>query len=447
MEHERSPLLKPNNLKLKDKLIYGLGHIHNDICAALWFSYGLIYFQIATDSNAILSGSLILLGQIVDAAATPLAGYVIDLTSNKLLWHMIGSLATVISFPIIFTVCKFCGGIYDVGIYFGVAVSIFQIGWALIQISHLAILPEMSRDHSDRTNLTSYRYSGSMAAYILVQLIAWGLFNKSYTENESLLGPSDLQTFLDISLIVDLIGALCSSIFIFYGIFYIRNGTSLSIKTRAISKTLVWDIIFSSKLYKVAGLYTCSRLYLNLTMIYMPLFLNDVVLLQKRLVATVPLVMFTSAVIASLVYNTFNKICHLKYKSVFFGAWLASISGNILLMAYEQNDEDLSSIFLAAALFGIGSSLAIIISLTLAVNLVEPGTIDGFIFSAVTFADKLINGLVVFIIEYLKCSNKLDCPYYYWNIMVFINGAVITISLIFIYMINVRDVFSNQSNK
>ena len=28
------------------KLAYGLGHVYNDLCAAVWFSYMLIYLQV-----------------------------------------------------------------------------------------------------------------------------------------------------------------------------------------------------------------------------------------------------------------------------------------------------------------------------------------------------------------------------------------------------------------
>lgn len=65
VKNESSHLLvKTNRLKVFEKLMYGLGHVHNDLCAALWFSYGLIYFQIATNPNGILPGLLIFIGKL-----------------------------------------------------------------------------------------------------------------------------------------------------------------------------------------------------------------------------------------------------------------------------------------------------------------------------------------------------------------------------------------------
>jgi len=36
-------------LKLISKIGFGCGHILNDICATLWFGYGLIYMQVGGD--------------------------------------------------------------------------------------------------------------------------------------------------------------------------------------------------------------------------------------------------------------------------------------------------------------------------------------------------------------------------------------------------------------
>ncbi len=33
-------------LKWKHKLAYGVGHVYNDLCAAVWFSYMLLYLQV-----------------------------------------------------------------------------------------------------------------------------------------------------------------------------------------------------------------------------------------------------------------------------------------------------------------------------------------------------------------------------------------------------------------
>lgn len=60
-EAERSPLLE-RNIRASIKLAYALGHIFNDLTAAMWFSYTLIYFQRVALLRPITAGALLLLG-------------------------------------------------------------------------------------------------------------------------------------------------------------------------------------------------------------------------------------------------------------------------------------------------------------------------------------------------------------------------------------------------
>lgn len=43
-------------------------------------------------------------------------------------------------------------------IYFIFLVSVFQAGWAMVQIAHLAIIPDMTLDKNERANLSAIRY-------------------------------------------------------------------------------------------------------------------------------------------------------------------------------------------------------------------------------------------------------------------------------------------------
>lgn len=45
------------------KLCYGLGHVYNDLCAAMWFSYTLFYLQIVLQIESRTAGILIMLGK------------------------------------------------------------------------------------------------------------------------------------------------------------------------------------------------------------------------------------------------------------------------------------------------------------------------------------------------------------------------------------------------
>ena len=48
---------------------------------------------------------------------------------------------------------------------------IFQFGWASTQISHLATIPDLGKNQTDRTTLTAFRYIMTNLSTILVYLI------------------------------------------------------------------------------------------------------------------------------------------------------------------------------------------------------------------------------------------------------------------------------------
>ena len=108
------------------KLSFGTGHVLNDLCASVWFSYLLVYLQyvLLVETFLIfnlkvdvhiqcnistkqipsgLSGIILLIGQVADAISTPLVGILSDhgqcccIGGQKLcnygkrkIWHLVG---------------------------------------------------------------------------------------------------------------------------------------------------------------------------------------------------------------------------------------------------------------------------------------------------------------------------------------------------------------------
>lgn len=59
---EDSPRLRP--CSCMKKVCYGLGHVYNDLCAAVWFSYTLFYLQIVLQLEPTAAGILMMLGKL-----------------------------------------------------------------------------------------------------------------------------------------------------------------------------------------------------------------------------------------------------------------------------------------------------------------------------------------------------------------------------------------------
>lgn len=74
-------------------------------------------------------------------------------------WHLVGTICVLGSFPFIFSPCPGCkdAHVFAQMIYYGAFVCIFQFGWAAVQISHLALIPDLTPNEHQRTQLTAVR--------------------------------------------------------------------------------------------------------------------------------------------------------------------------------------------------------------------------------------------------------------------------------------------------
>ena len=175
-------------LSVWGKLAYGVGHVFNDMCASMWFTYLVLFYHKVVLLDNLYAGMLILIGQVADAAATPIIGFLCDMThvryGRRKLWHLIGTIMVAVSLFFIWHTCLPCqilssrrssnttiNSTTGVGkpdpdptplaaklVYFAVPIVIFQFGWASVQISHLSLIPELTPNQSERVGLNSIRY-------------------------------------------------------------------------------------------------------------------------------------------------------------------------------------------------------------------------------------------------------------------------------------------------
>ncbi|CAD6204971.1 GSCOCG00003077001-RA-CDS, partial [Cotesia congregata] len=95
VEHDYTEIVQ--RLSRKQKWAYGVGHVLNDVCASMWFTYLIVFFHFVLGFNPILSGVVLLIGQIADAVSTPFIGLQSDKNDDFWLcrygrrktWHLI----------------------------------------------------------------------------------------------------------------------------------------------------------------------------------------------------------------------------------------------------------------------------------------------------------------------------------------------------------------------
>lgn len=87
---------------------------------------------------------------------TPVFGFLIDRYCKKKIWHIVGSSMVTLSFPIIFG--GFANSTTTAMFLYVTSITIFQTGWAAVQISHLSMIPSLTNSLLARADLTAIRY-------------------------------------------------------------------------------------------------------------------------------------------------------------------------------------------------------------------------------------------------------------------------------------------------
>uniref|UniRef100_A0A665U8I8 Major facilitator superfamily domain-containing protein 12 n=1 Tax=Echeneis naucrates TaxID=173247 RepID=A0A665U8I8_ECHNA len=419
------------------RLSYAVGHFLNDLCASMWFTYLLVFYHSVLGFQNTNAGVLLLVGQIADGICTPLIGYESDRTpgcgnyGKRKTWHLVGTLSVILSFAFIFNQCLGCNSLtppWASLIYFIPFIIIFQFGWAAAQISHLSLIPELVTCEHAKVELTAYRYAFTVVANIIVYAVAYLLFHMQAGEGNPPqsedLGPADVIIFRNLALIVLGIGTLFS-IFFHLGTKELRQLPPYP-KTSSLLRWKCW--LKQPSFYQVALLYMSTRLIVNLSQTYISMYLINTLELPKKFIATIPLVMYLSGFLSSFIMKPLSKL---------IGKCLTYFVGLLLIMAFSYwvlLDEKMGQqVYGAAVLLGAGSATILVISLSMTADLIANQTQSGaFVYGAMSFTDKLANGVAVMVIQALHpCHTVLCCPacvWFYHYIMVIVTGGVAVVA-------------------
>ncbi|XP_022117342.2 major facilitator superfamily domain-containing protein 12 [Pieris rapae] len=419
---------------LKLQLGYGIGHVLNDVCASLWFTYFLVYFHLVLEFTASQSGYLMLIGQIVDALSTPFVGYHSDHTDNYIsvrygrrkLWHFFGTLCVIISFPFIFSNCISCSSTHKWAqmYYYAAFILIFQIGWAAVQISHLSLIPELADDPHFRTQLTAIRYGFTVFSNLFVYIITWAVFHFTGNCDKDQIGPNDAWKFREIMLIVLAVGAP-ASIFFHISIkekpakYAFQNGTENTMTHCNLFKNII--------LYQVAGVYMSTRLVVNISQVLMPLYLHRTLGLAARSLAVVPLAMLLGSLIAAGVQRLTPRSITRKYTFLF--GFIFSLCSYLWIYFGFDDNYKFYYIYVVAVFLGFGAAQMLVTSLSLTADLVGESTqASAFVYGLMSFTDKLSCGIAIAVIQIY--ADEAVAAYYQYVLSIGC-GAAAVVGLMF----------------
>ena len=162
-----------------------------------------------------------------------------------------------------------------------------------MQISHLALIPLLTSCQNERTGLTAIRYSMTVVSNIAVFLVAWAFFGMS---NNSSLSSADTASFRNIMLVVIGLGAVAS--FVFHAsvkedlpgdrmesAYQEINSGEVSVRD-FVQPMSIQDWFQEPQFYLVAGVYMSTRLFVNLSQAYLPLYLQESLQLHSKYVSS-----------------------------------------------------------------------------------------------------------------------------------------------------------------
>ncbi|XP_024878415.1 major facilitator superfamily domain-containing protein 12-like [Temnothorax curvispinosus] len=425
------------------KLAYGTGHVLNDICASMWFTYLLVFFHLVLGFDPALAGVVLLIGQIADGLVTPFVGFQSDRNDNFWLcrygrrktWHLLGTICVLLGFPFIFSQCIGCESSHQYAqlVYYAAFVVIFQFGWAAVQISHLALVPELTPAEHERTELIAIRFTFTVFSNVLVYCIMWGVLHVTSDEYDVQIGPNDIHKFQKVVLIGITVGLVASVIFhvvVKESANGNANGSLLHRNDRTAS-VLLKDI----RLYQVAFVYMLTRLFINLCQIYIPLYLHESLNMPATSLAYIPLTMYLSSFLTSLIIERLNTKWGRKV-AYSIGALFAICA--CIWIQFGKGDMYIKyQIYVVATLLGSAGAIMLVTSLGVTADLIGKNTESGaFAYGIMSFADKLSNGLVVMLIQYsVKHFSAGYANYYYRDILTYVCGVSAAFALLMILYI------------
>ncbi|XP_026941374.1 major facilitator superfamily domain-containing protein 12 isoform X6 [Sagmatias obliquidens] len=353
----------PRPLSLVARLSYAVGHFLNDLCASMWFTYLLLYLHSVRAYSSRGAGLLLLLGQVADGLCTPLVGFEVDRAAGRCArfgprkaWHLVGTICVLLSFPFIFSPCLGCNATtpeWVALLYYGPFIVIFQFGWAATQIAHLSLIPELVTNDHEKVELTALRYAFTVVASITVYGAAWLLLHLqgsphmgSTQDVYDQLGVQDVPVFRNLSLLVVGVGAVFSLLF-HLGT---REGRRRQVEEpdehspllapATARPLLLWKHwLREPAFYQVGSLYMSTRLIVNLSQTYMAMYLTYSLNLPKKFIATIPLVMYLSGFLSSFLLKPVNKCIGRNHSGAFvYGAmsFLDKVANGLAVMAIQS---------------------------------------------------------------------------------------------------------------
>ncbi|KAG5000347.1 hypothetical protein JHK87_021419 [Glycine soja] len=399
---------------------YGMGHMLNDITAACWFTY-LLLFLTDIGLSPRNAAVVMLSGQVADGFVTIFVGELIDRFGHFKIWHGAGSLLVAISFSSVFGGCLPCklfssnSGTFET-LSYSMYAAIFNVGWAATQLCDIYIGIShnfVEKSHSNERMMTGMWFSWSMVSCITLNStsrVALASCRNAFTmvANLSLYAVALIvfsvingKTHDDVENQYRWIAYL--SIFIgccFVGVFHLATKEPrLKVGVHGmVHARISWDYWFKRILYyQVALVYVLTRLVLNVSQAYLAFFvINDLQMAQSAK-ALVPALIYICSFVVSIALQEIawtGRMLKAYYSAgcilwIFCGAVILLLTTNMSYVMY------IVSVFI-----GIANALMMVTGVSMQ-NFLIGENLNGcaFVVGSLSFLDKISCGLALYVLQ------------------------------------------------
>ncbi|KAF1320483.1 Glycoside-pentoside-hexuronide, partial [Globisporangium splendens] len=427
---------------------YGVGHVLNDMCASTWFSYLLVFLRQVALLSPVDSAIVMFAGQIADGVATPLVGVLSDFSNGipsigfgrRKTWLAGGSLMVIVCFFFVFAECAprwftDTPSRIVMVVYYAVAASLFNFGWAAVQVSHMALVPELSTDDNVRCVLNSTRYAFTILSNVLVFCVFFLLLRivKPYNVPDEtkftllaytslIIGGAATLLFLagtheklsittserrESSNVITLSPSMADTkargpnTLPFDGdaeMYEVNHmEITVSVASNGSTSMMTWRSWFKiGMFYEVGAVYMCTRLVVNVTQVFISFYLIVTLQMSATSIAIVPLLVYVSGFLATFFMRYLNEVWG-RTGSFTLGSALVVLS---LTLCYVLTPETATWIYAFSIVLGMGNSIIMVTSVCLEGDLVGNNIESGaFVYGAMSFTDKISNGIAILLIQ------------------------------------------------
>ncbi|XP_020256612.1 major facilitator superfamily domain-containing protein 12-like [Asparagus officinalis] len=330
----------------------------------------------------------------------------IDNFGHFKLWHAGGSILVAVSFSSVFGGCLPCK-IYGVSssllqtIGYSIFASIFNMGWAATQVSHMSMVNCITLNPTSRVALASCRNAFTMVANLSLYAVALVVFS-IYGAKASANIKIQYRWIAYFSIFLG---------FCFVGIFLIGTKEpelKIQIKLERPTK-IAWSHWFRKILYyQVAVVYVLIRLVTNVSQALLAFYVIDDLQMSPSSKAVVPGIIYICSFITSVILQEM-RWSGWRLKIFFTAGAIVWIFCGVGIFILPSNMHNL--MYILSVAIGIANALMMVTGISLQSILVGQD-LNGcaFVYGSLGFLEKLSCGIALYVLESYQDPDRSAGP-------------------------------------